>query len=75
MIHISLSSSIKNIDVTVDTSCKIEDLLPLIEYKHPIYLAKLDNAYRSLSHIITHDCKIELLDITNNAARLSYQDS
>lgn len=75
MIHISLSSPIKNIDVTVDTSCKIEDLLPLIEYKYPIYLAKLDNAYRSLSHIITHDCKIELLDITNNAAWLSYQDS
>ena len=75
MIHITLASNVKTSDIYIDSPCKIEDLLSLTEYKYPIYLAKLDNAYRSLSHIVTHDCNIELLDITNNAAWLSYQDS
>lgn len=75
MINITLSSNINTINLSIANPCKIEDFLSLIEYKYPIYLAKLDNAYRSLSHIVTHDCKIELLDITNNAAWLTYQNS
>ena len=43
----------------------IEDQLP-----YPIYLAKLDNAYRALTHVLNHDCTIEFLDLRNNEAWL-----
>ena len=48
----------------------IEDQLP-----YPIYLAKLDNAYRALTHVLNHDCTIEFLDLRNNEAWLVYQNS
>ena len=48
----------------------IEDLLP-----YPTYLAKLDNAYRALTHVLSHDCTIEFLDLRNNEAWLVYQNS
>ena len=48
----------------------IENLLP-----YPTYLAKLDNAYRALTHELTHDCSVEFLDLRNNEAWLVYQNS
>ena len=42
---------------------------------YPTYLAKLDNAYRALTHVLNHDCTIELLDLRNNEAWLVYQTS
>ncbi len=42
---------------------------------YPIYACKLDNAYRALTHVITHDCEIEFLDLRNQATWLIYQNS
>lgn len=56
---------------------KVEDIL--LNYKdkmpYPIYACRLDNAYRALTHIITHDSTIEFLDIRNQATWLIYQNS
>ena len=46
-----------------------------IETNHQILLCKVDNSYRGLSHLITRDCTIEYLDMTNNYAWLVYQNS
>ena len=48
----------------------IESQLP-----YPVYLAKLDNAYRALTHLLNHDSTIEFLDLRNNEAWLVYQNS
>ena len=45
------------------------------EMPYPIYACKLDNAYRALTHVITHDCEIEFLDLRNQATWLIYQNS
>ena len=56
---------------------KVEDVLNDVkdELPYPIYSCKLDNAYRALTHIISHDCTIEFLDIRNQATWLVYQNS
>ena len=46
-----------------------------IETNNQILLCKVDNSYRGLSHLITRDCSIEYLDMTNNYAWLVYQNS
>ncbi len=55
----------------------IEDVLNQIkgELPYDVFLAKLDNAYRSLTHVITHDSHIEFLDMRNHEAWLVYQNS
>lgn len=45
------------------------------ELPYPIYSCKLDNAYRALTHIMSHDSTIEFLDIRNQATWLVYQNS
>ena len=48
----------------------MKDRLP-----YTAYLAKLDNAYRSLTHVITHDSTVEFLDMRNEEAWRVYQNS
>ena len=48
----------------------VKDRLP-----YPCYLTKLDNAYRSLTHAITHDSTVEFLDMRNEEAWRVYQNS
>ena len=45
------------------------------ELPYPVYLAKLDNAYRALTHEISHDSTVEFLDLRNQEAWLVYQNS
>lgn len=45
------------------------------ELPYPVYLAKLDNAYRALTHMMSHDSKVEFLDLRNQEAWLVYQNS
>ena len=56
---------------------RVEDILN--DYKdqmpYPIYACKLDNAYRALTHQISHDSSIEFLDLRNQATWLIYQNS
>ena len=70
---------IKNLDRTIpfEDEIKPEDLLDQLkdELPYPIYLAKLDNAYRELNHVTEHDCTIEFLDMRNSEAWLVYQNS
>ncbi|MGN1405348.1 MAG: hypothetical protein ACI4WM_03700 [Erysipelotrichaceae bacterium] len=76
MIHVKLISPQKEErELMLEKACTIESLLNEMECEHTIVLARLDNAYRTLSHIVYHDCTIELLDISNNAAWLTYQSS
>lgn len=41
--------------------------------EHQALLCKVNNAYRSLTHRITHPCNLEFLDMRNNYAWLVYQ--
>ena len=76
MIHVKLISPQKEErELILQKACTIESLLKEIACEHTVVLAKLDNAYRALTHIVYHDCTIELLDISNNAAWLTYQSS
>ena len=56
---------------------ELEDILKQIQDQlpYPIYLAKLDNAYRALNHVTQHDCTIEFLDLRNQEAWRVYQNS
>ena len=45
------------------------------ELPYPCYLAKLDNAYRALTHECSHDSIVEFLDLRNQEAWLVYQNS
>ena len=55
----------------VETVLKdVRDELPL-----PVYVSKLDNAYRALTHKLTHDSHIEFLDLKNQEAWQVYQNS
>lgn len=75
-----MKAIIKNLNNRVlefDDRIRVEYLLNQIkdELPYPIYLAKLDNAYRALTHITEHDCVIEFLDLRNQEAWLVYQNS
>ena len=55
----------------VETVLKdVRDELPL-----PVYVSKLDNAYRAFTHKLTHDSHIEFLDLRNQEAWQVYQNS
>ena len=45
------------------------------ELPYPAYVSKLDNAYRALTHKLTHDSHIEFLDLRNQEAWQVYQNS
>lgn len=71
---------IKNLNdkiFVVEENSKVDDVLKLCqdELPYPIYLAKLDNAYRALTHVLSHDSEIEFLDLRNQEAWLVYQNS
>ncbi|MBP5280580.1 MAG: ATP-binding protein [Erysipelotrichaceae bacterium] len=75
-----LKAIIKNLDnriIEFEDSIKVEDLLKQVkdELPYPVYLAKLDNAYRSLAHITEHGCEVEFLDLRNQEAWWVYQNS
>ena len=61
----------------VEEKARLSDVYALVksELPYPVYLAKLDNAYRALTHELTHDCSVEFLDLRNNEAWLVYQNS
>ena len=63
--------------ITFEDRIRLEDVLKQVkdELPYPVYLAKLDNAYRALTHITEHDCSIEFLDMRNQEAWLVYQNS
>ena len=63
--------------LSFDDRIRLEDLLKQVqdELPYPVYVAKLDNAYRALTHITEHDCRIEFLDLRNQEAWLVYQNS
>ena len=63
--------------ISFEDQIKIEDLLNMVkdELPYPVYLAKLDNAYRALTHVTEHSCSVEFLDMRNQEAWLVYQNS
>ena len=69
--------NLKDRTLTFENRIRVEELLKQVqdELPYPIYLAKLDNAYRALTHITEHDCSIEFLDLRNQEAWLVYQNS
>jgi uridine kinase len=69
--------NLKDKVITFENSIRIEDILKEVkdELPYPVYLSKLDNAYRALTHITEHDCKIEFLDLRNQEAWIVYQNS
>ena len=74
------NAKIINLDnkvINFEDQIKIEDLLNMVkdELPYPVYLAKLDNAYRALTHVTEHSCSIEFLDMRNQEAWLVYQNS
>lgn len=74
------NAKIINLDnkvISFEDQIKIEDLLNMVkdELPYPVYLAKLDNAYRALTHVTEHSCSVEFLDMRNQEAWLVYQNS
>ena len=72
------NAKIINLDnrvITFENEVRLEDILDQVkdELPYPVYLAKLDNAYRALTHVTEHDCSIEFLDMRNQEAWLVYQ--
>lgn len=63
------------IEVEYDT--KVSDILTEFQDKmpYPIYLCKVNNCYRFLSHKLKHDSIVEFLDIRTQAAWIVYQNS
>ena len=71
---------IKNLDdrvYQVEEDTTLEEVLNMCkdELPYPVYMCKLDNAYRALTHTISHDSYIEFLDLRNQEAWLVYQNS
>ena len=64
-------------ELSFDEGTKLEEVLRNVKDRlpYPCYLTKLDNAYRSLTHAITHDSTVEFLDMRNEEAWRVYQNS
>ena len=77
MKYYAVISNLNDRALEFENQIRLEDLLKRVqdELPYPIYLAKLDNAYRALTHITEHDCRIEFLDLRNQEAWLVYQNS
>ena len=45
------------------------------EFSYPIYAAKVNNAYRALTHKLTHDSFVEFVEMRNQATWVIYQNS
>lgn len=74
------NAKIINLDdrvIPFEEGTAIEDVLKQVrdELTYPVYLARLDNAYRALTHKMSHDSQIEFLDLRNQQAWLVYQNS
>ncbi|MBR2577461.1 MAG: hypothetical protein IKE38_00890 [Erysipelotrichaceae bacterium] len=69
--------SIETVIKDYPLNTKVETVLKDFEkdMPYPIYACRLDNAYRALTHIMTHDCTVEFLDLRNQATWLIYQNS
>ncbi|MBQ1878043.1 MAG: ATP-binding protein [Erysipelotrichaceae bacterium] len=69
--------SVESRELSYDHNVSVEGVLNDVshELKYPVFLCKLDNVYRGLSHEVHHDCHIELLDLRNSAAWATYQNS
>ena len=75
-----LKATIVNLNnrvIEFEDRIRVEELLNQIkdELPYPVYLSKLDNAYRALTHVTEHDCTIEFLDLRNQEAWLVYQNA
>lgn len=70
-------SDIKERTLEYPSGTKVEEVLKDFkdELPYPVFSCRLNNAYRALTHIMTHDCTIEFLDIRNQATWLIYQNS
>jgi len=66
-----------NRNIECKNGARIEEVLNEVssELPYPVFLAKYDNAYRSLTHKIHHDGVLEFLDLRNQEAWLVYQTS
>lgn len=70
-------TNLENTIIEFEDRVKMEDLLKQVENKLPykVYLVKLNNAYRALTHITEHSCEVEFLDLRNQEAWHVYQNS
>ena len=77
MKYIATITNLENTTIEFEDRVKMEDLLKQVEDKLPyrVYLAKLNNAYRALTHITEHSCEVEFLDLRNQEAWHVYQNS
>lgn len=77
MAYIAKITNLNNKEIPFEDGTILEDVLKQVqdELTYPIYLAKLDNAYRALTHKMTHSCEVEFLDLRNQEAWLVYQNS
>jgi len=77
MSYIAKIKNLDNREVAFEENDSLESILKKVEkdLPYPVYVAKLDNAYRALTHLCTHDCTIEFLDLRNSQAWLVYQNS
>lgn len=65
--------SIMNLEVKENAT--VEDLLPSIHWEYPILSCRVFQRYRRLDKVIRENCEIELFDLKNAYANMSYQMS
>jgi len=77
MSFVAKITNLNNREISFEDGEVLESVLKKIENEldYPVYLAKLDNAYRALTHKMSHDCEVEFLDLRNQQAWLVYQNS
>ncbi len=68
-----LKETVKDYPINTSVETVLSDFREQLPY--PVYSCKLDNSYRALTHLITHDSEIEFLDMRNQATWLIYQNS
>ncbi len=64
-------------EIELNESVKAEEIVNMFKdkFEYPIYLCKVNNCYRGLSHNVYHDCEIEFFDMRNQTAWYVYQNS
>lgn len=68
--------NLKEEEIEIKDNITVNELLQRYKDKmpYPIYVSKVNNAYRSLTHVLYHDSKVEFLDIRNSCCWLVYQN-
>ena len=70
----NIKITVNNQELEIEKGITIEEIAKSFQsnYKYPIILAKVDGIYKELTETITKECNIELFDLLDREANVSY---